>query len=174
MHTDLDAVYAYCLQQDWRVEDADDTTLWVRKTFSCGLIHADAHVRQERFTFRSQFPVVVPELRRRLMMEFAMQANRDSDYAFMYLDHATGEIGVTTGTPVAMGYLCPAVIDLVVGSNLIAIDRWLPGVAAVCYCDISPKTAIAMCSAPCPIAAAVGEAVKNLESFGDDDDQSSL
>jgi hypothetical protein len=170
--TYLDILASYGFQHDWKFEVADNTSLTVPIKLARGEVLCIARLYPDIFEFRSLLPFRVPESKRTLMMDFVSRINCHALVATLFFDCANGEIGVETAAPVATGWLCPAVIDPIVRINLAAIDRWLPGVAAVCYSDVSPNTAIALCGAPCPIAAVVGEAVKKLESFGDDEDQS--
>ncbi len=171
MDTHLDTLASYGFQHHWKFEVMDNASLMVPIRLSQGEVLCIARLHPDIFEFRSLFPFRVPESKQMLMMDFVSRINCHALVATMYFDRANGEIGVEAATPVATGWLCPAVIDPIVRINLAAVECWLPGVAAVCYSDVSPNTAIAMCSAPWPIAAVVGDAVKRLESFGDDGNQ---
>jgi hypothetical protein len=166
VHPDLDAVAAYGFQHHWKFEVVDDATLMVPIRLSQSEVICVARLQPETFEFRSRFPFRVAESKRMLIADFASRVNCHSAVAQLYLDHTQGEIGIATALPVDVGWLCPAMIDRIVHINLAAAERWLSGAAAVCYSDVSPHAAIELCGAPYPVALAIGEAAKQLESFG--------
>lgn len=171
MPADLDALAAYCVEHGWRFDITDDMRLLIHLRLSYGASLCVASVQSGTFLFRSHFPFDIPETKRLLMAEFAARVNCQSPYGMLYFDPANGMVGVSTSIPLETGHLYSALVDLVVCRNLAAAERWLPGIAAVCFSDVSPKAAMVRCQPHDLIAAVVEEAIDRLNS--NDDEESS-
>jgi hypothetical protein len=167
MEPDLDPLAAYCFLQGWSIEIVGDHTLVIERPGSRANLICTAALPPGYFVLRSRCPVAVAHSKRMLAAEFATRVNRRLAFGALYLDLATGEIGMRTVIPVEEGHLCRALIDRVVRLHYAAVDQWFPGVAAVCFGDVAPLAAIDQCDDSCSIEDALDFASRLLDLDAD-------
>ncbi len=103
---------------------------------------AQAREDQQRFLFYSISAVNAPEDKRMAMAEFLTRANYGLIIGNFELDFSDGEIRYKTSIDVEGDRLTTALIKQLVYANVFTFDRYLPGVMAVIYGNVSPVDAI--------------------------------
>jgi hypothetical protein len=136
--------------------------------------YAQAREEQEQFVFYSVCPINVPEERRQKAAEFITRANYGMIIGNFELDFNDGEVRYKTSIDVEGSILSPPLIKQMVYSNVIIMDRYLPGVMRVIYGDGTPLEEIgriegSALSAP-PPAFDQDDIDLDEDDFIDDDD----
>lgn len=90
-----------------------------------------ANEEQQRFLFYSICPLAIPEINRNAIAEFLTRANYGIEIGNFELDFDSGEIRCKTSLDVTGDRLTPALIKSLVYTNVLTIDRYLPGIRAV-------------------------------------------
>lgn len=88
--------------------------------------------------FYSILPVHVPEEKRLAMAEFITRANYGLMLGNYEMDMNDGEVRFKTSVDAEGGTLGPRMIDNMLRSNLITMDRYFTGLMAVIYGDRPP------------------------------------
>jgi hypothetical protein len=103
-----------------------------------------AEVREEygQFAFFSVCPVNAPEGKRTAMAEFLTRANYGLVIGNFEMDLDDGEIRYKTSLDVRDDDLSVSLVRNAVYMNVLMMDRYLPGIMAVLYGDVSPSEAI--------------------------------
>ena len=96
-----------------------------------------------QFLFYSVCPVKVPEDRLLAVAQFLTRANYGIVIGNFELDLDDGEIRYKTSIDVKDDRLSSALCKQLVYTNLVMMDRYLPGIMAVIYGGLSPEGAIA-------------------------------
>ncbi len=96
----------------------------------------------EQFIFYSLCPVNAPEDMRPWVAEYLTRANYGLFLGNFELDFEDGEVRFKTGIDVEGDELTTALVRQVVYSNVIMMDRYLPGLLKVIYGGMSPSDAI--------------------------------
>ena len=109
---------------------------------------AQAREAQEQFVFYSICPNNVPVDKRIAMAEFLTRANCGLVLGNFELDFDDGEIRYKTSIDVEDTHLDSALIKHLVYANVLMMDKYLPGIGAVIYADLSPVEAIRQIEAP--------------------------
>jgi hypothetical protein len=104
---------------------------------------AQAREEQEQLVFYSVCPVAAPEERRPTMAEFLTRANYGLAIGNFEMDWNDGEIRYKTSIDVEGDRLSVALVGQLVYANVLAMDRYLPGIVAVIESQASPAEAIA-------------------------------
>jgi hypothetical protein len=96
-----------------------------------------------QFIFYSVCPVNVPENKRLSVAEFITRANYGLLIGNFELDLVDGEVRFKTSIDVKDDRLSSALFQPLVYTNVVMMDRYLPGIMAVIYGGVSPENAIA-------------------------------
>jgi hypothetical protein len=103
---------------------------------------AQGRDEEEHFVFYSLCPVDAPEPRRPAVAEFLTRANYGLILGNFELDYEDGDIRYKTSIDVVDDRLSPELIRNIVYTNVIVMDRYLPGIMQVIYGQVSPADAI--------------------------------
>jgi hypothetical protein len=103
---------------------------------------AQARENQQQFIFYSVFPNPAPEDRRPAAMEFITRANYGLVIGNFEMDIHDGDIRCKTSIDVEGGELNHVLIRQVVYSNVMTMNKYLPGLMSVLYANVSPEQAI--------------------------------
>ncbi|MDX1992491.1 MAG: YbjN domain-containing protein [bacterium] len=106
------------------------------------ICYAQAREEQEQFVFYSVCPVNAPREKLAEIAEFLTRANYGMIIGNFELDYADGEIRYKTSIDVEGAQLLPALVKQMVYSNVMIMDRYLPGIMRVLYGDVDPAEAI--------------------------------
>jgi hypothetical protein len=144
----FDAVVNFFKEDEWEFSQVDgQPVLQIGFTGDNGnwMCYAQTVENEEvaQFIFYSVCPVKAPENKRMSMAEFVTRANYDLALGNFELDLSDGEIRYKTSIDVKGDRLSSALCKQLVYTNLAMMDRYLPGMMAVIYGDVSPELAIA-------------------------------
>ena len=95
-----------------------------------------------QFVFYSLCPVDAPEEQRAAVAEFLTRANYGLILGNFELDYEDGEIRYKTSIDVADDRLSPELIRNLVYTNVLVMDRYLPGIMKVIYGQVPAADAI--------------------------------
>lgn len=105
--------------------------------------YAQAREEQQQFVFYSVSPINVPEAKRSAIAEFIARANYGMIIGNFELDFRDGEIRYKTSIDVEGTTLNHFLIKPMVYTNIMIMDRYLPGMMRVIYGDVPPDEAVA-------------------------------
>lgn len=105
--------------------------------------YAQARETQHQFVFYSVLPVNVPEDKRQPISEFITRANYGMIIGNFELDYDDGEVRYKTSIDVEGADLSHPLIRQVVYTNVLVMDRYMPGLMKVIFADQSPASVIA-------------------------------
>jgi hypothetical protein len=94
--------------------------------------------------FYSTASMKVPEGKHYAAMEFLTRANYGLYIGNFELDLSDGEVRYKTSVDVEGTPEIGALLKQITYANVTTMDRYLPGLMAVCYGNVSPEDAIAM------------------------------
>lgn len=109
-------------------------------TWTC---HAHALEDSRRFVFLSVMQSPVPEDKRLAVAEFLTRANYTLLLGNFEMDFSDGEVRYKTAIAVDDGGLTQAMIKVMVYTNVLSMDRYLPGIMSVIEGGASPEAALA-------------------------------
>jgi hypothetical protein len=104
---------------------------------------ARAREEQEQFIFYSIAPNNVPEDRRLAAAEFLTRANYGLVIGNFELDFSDGEVRYKTSIDVEGDRLTSPLLKQMVYANVLTMDRYMPGLMAVSYGNVTAVDAIA-------------------------------
>lgn len=107
------------------------------------ICYAQAREEQQQFVFYSVCPMAMPDFKRVAVAEFVTRANYGMIIGNFELDFNDGEVRYKTSLDVEGTYLSPPLIRQAVYANVLMMDRYLPGLLALVYNDITPAEAVA-------------------------------
>jgi len=104
-----------------------------------------AHAREEtdQFVFYSVLPASAPANKRDAAAEFITRANYGMVIGNFEMNYEDGEIRYKTSLDIEGDELSFALIKQAVYANVATVDRYLPGLMAVIFADVTPADAIA-------------------------------
>lgn len=105
--------------------------------------YAQAREAQKHFVFYSVAPFNVPENQLWLMAEFIARVNYGLIVGNFELDFADGQIRYKTSIDLEGTQLNSVLIKQLVYTNVLMMDKYLPGIMKVIHSDVSPAEAIA-------------------------------
>lgn len=132
------AVTAFLRSDEWPYSDMESGQ--VARTafkgdngqFAC---YAQARQEQQQFIFYSVCPVTVPDGKRPLVAEFLTRANYGMILGNFEMDYRDGEVRYKTSIDSNGEDLSEGLIRPVVYSNVMMMDRYLPGIMKLVYGD---------------------------------------
>jgi hypothetical protein len=147
MFDKIAAIVAFLKENNWPVSELDEESM-LRTGFAGdnGEWNCYFKVReeQEQILFYSLFPINAKQAVRMAMAEFLTRANYALAIGNFEMDFDDGEIRYKTSADVEGIELQPIFIKNLVHSNVVIMDRYLPGIMAVASGTTTPEEAIAM------------------------------
>lgn len=139
----LDATTAFFKDDNWNYEAHPDRPV-LRLPFvgKNGRWMCFAQERNNQLLFYSVAGVNAPEEKRQAISEFITRANYGMAIGNFELDFNDGEIRYKTSLDVDDGPLTNTLIKPAVYVNCLMMDKYLPGIMAVLYADVSPLDAV--------------------------------
>ena len=107
------------------------------------ICYAQAREEQQQFVFYSVCPMAMPDFKRAAVAEFVTRANYGMIIGNFELDYNDGEVRYKTSLDVEGTVLNSALVRQAVYANVLMMDRYLPGLLALVYNDITPADAVA-------------------------------
>lgn len=104
--------------------------------------YAATNEESQEFVFYSLCPVNVPENQRLAMAEFLTRANYGITIGNFEMNFDSGEINYKTSINVEGDQISISLVRQLVYTNVMVMDRYLPGIMAVIYGNVSPIDAI--------------------------------
>ncbi len=133
-------------EDDWPFDTIEDQPA-IRTGFSGdnGQWMCYAHAREEtdQFVFYSVLPASAPVNKRDAAAEFITRANYGMVIGNFEMNYEDGEIRYKTSLDIEGDELSFALIKQAVYANVATVDRYLPGLMAVIFADVTPADAIA-------------------------------
>ena len=105
--------------------------------------YAQALDEYERFSFHSVMESNVPEEKRLAVAEFQTRVNFGLFMGNFEMDFSDGELRYKTSIDVEDGVLTQEMIRKLVYSNVMMMDKYLPGIMSIIYAGTSPAEALA-------------------------------
>lgn len=145
----LQAFIDFFIADDWRFDRSEQKPI-LRLSFQGRSGHTWSCFAQSRMgenteqaIFYSVAPIKVAEDKRQAIAEFLTRANYGMVIGNFELDFSDGEIRYKTSVDLAGGsVLTPQLTKPLVYTNVLMMDKYLPGVMEVLYADVSPEQAI--------------------------------
>ena len=109
--------------------------------------HASAREDPALFVMYSMFPVTIPEAKRMRVAEYLMRANYGLVIGNFELDLDGGELRFRTSLDIEDAAFASELLKPLVYTNVRMMDRYLPGLMAVLYDEITPKAALSLVEA---------------------------
>jgi len=103
---------------------------------------------QSFIIFYSMASVTVPEGKRYAAAEFITRANYGMYIGNFEMDFSDGEVRFKTSVDVENTAEIRALLKQITYANVTTMDRYLPGLMAICYGTTSPEDAVAMVERP--------------------------
>ncbi|MAU13272.1 MAG: hypothetical protein CL607_25870 [Anaerolineaceae bacterium] len=104
--------------------------------------YAQARESQHQFVFYSVLPVNVPDEKRQAISEFIARANYGMIIGNFELDYDDGEVRYKTSIDVEGASLSHPLLRQVVYTNVLVMDRYMPGLMKVIFSDQPPANVI--------------------------------
>jgi hypothetical protein len=105
--------------------------------------YAQARDEQRQFLCYSVMESKVPEPKRQAVAEFLTRANYGLWIGNFEMDFSDGEVRFKTSVDVGGGELTTAMVKTLVHTNVLMMDRYLPGIMSVIYGGTAPAEAVA-------------------------------
>lgn len=144
--TVFDTMVQFFKDDDWRFRQLEERPI-LQMGFSgrngSWLCYAQAKNEQQRFIFYSVLEAKSPVEKRPAVAEFLTRANYGLVLGNFEMDYSDGEIRYKTSIDVEGGVLTPEMVKTLVYTNVLMMDKYLPGIMSVIYGNVSPEQAIA-------------------------------
>jgi hypothetical protein len=143
----FETIVKFFTEDDWhfsKIKDSSTLRLAFQGEngkFDC---YAQVIIKRSQFIFYSVSPIKVPKPKRRGVGEFISRANYSLIIGNFELDFTDGEIRYKTSIDVEGSTLTFPQIKNLVYTNVMMMDRYLPGIIAVINGDASPEAAISL------------------------------
>ena len=142
----FDTIVQFFEQDGWsfsRIEEQPALQMGFQGDNGSWLCTAEAREEYGQFIFYSVCPVHAPEEKRLALAEFLTAVNYGLIIGNFEMDLDDGEIRYKTSIDVGGDELSVPLVKNAVYMNVLMMDRYLPGIMAVLYGDVSPAAAIA-------------------------------
>jgi hypothetical protein len=141
----LEAVKKFLREDDWPFTEMEGKPI-LRTGFSGKngkwTCFAQAREQQQQFIFYSICPNPAPEERREAAMEYITRANYGLVIGNFEMDVSDGDIRCKTSIDVEGTDLNHVLIRQVVYSNVMTMNKYLPGLMSVLYANVTAEQAI--------------------------------
>jgi hypothetical protein len=141
----LSTVVQFLSEEDWNYnvfEGEDMLTLGFQGQSGSWRCLASVDEEREWLTFYSALPANVPSEKRPAIAEFVTRANFGLVLGNFELDFEDGEVRFKTSIDVEGGDLTTKMVENLIYSNVLAMDRYFPGLMAVLYGNKSAQQAL--------------------------------
>ncbi len=141
----FDTMVQFFQDDDWKFQQLEGKPilrLGVRGNNGTWTCYAQAKEQQQRFLFYSVMTNNVPEEFRLLAAEYLTRVNYGLQIGNFELDFSDGEVRYKTSIDVEGGQLTPEMVKTLVYTNILMMDKYLPGVMGVVYGGKTPEQAI--------------------------------
>jgi hypothetical protein len=142
----LDTVVQFFRDDGWRFLQIEGKPI-LQMGFSgdngSWICYAQAREDQQRFLFYSVMESKVPANKRQEVAEYLTRANYGLIIGNFEMDFSDGEVRYKTSIDVEGGQLTPQMVRTMVYTNVLMMDRYLPGIMSVIYAGVSPADAVA-------------------------------
>ncbi len=142
----FDIVTQFFKDDGWRFRQSEEKpVLSMHFRGDNGRVRLYAQVKEDKqqILFYSMVDSNVPPDKRQSMAEYLTRVNYGLIPGNFEMDFADGEIRFKTGVDVEGGQLTPTMIKNLVYTNVLLMDRYLPGIMSVIYGGTSPEEAVA-------------------------------
>ena len=143
--TILSALKLFFTEDDWTYSQLSESPI-LQMGFSGAngswRCYAQAREEKEQFVYYSVMESRVPETKRLEIAEFLTRANFGLIVGNFEMDFSDGEVRYKTSLDIEGGTLSNTMIKNLVYTNVLMMDRYLPGIMAVIYGDVAPEDAI--------------------------------
>lgn len=146
----FDAMVSFFQEDDWYFSQmGEEPILQMGFRGSNGSWVCYAQAKEERGVclFYSICPVKAPEEKRPALAEYLTRANYGMLIGNFEMDWSDGEVRYKSSISIADEDLSAALIEPLVYANVFTMDRYLSGIMAVIYGDMSPAEAVAQIEA---------------------------
>lgn len=143
--TIFETVAHFFQTQDWAVNQISDRPILhfyfegENGQWEC---YAQARETEGQFIFYSVLPLKAPQVKHQAVVEYITRANYGMIIGNFEFDFSDGEIRYKTSIDIDSSNLDIAVIGQLVYTNLLNVDKYLPGIIEVLDGEISPEEAI--------------------------------
>jgi hypothetical protein len=140
-----EAMRRFFEEEDWKfVEMEGQTALRLGCTGENGEWTCYAQIKEEpgRFLFYSVLSVKAPETKRAFVSEFITRANFGMVLGNFEMDYADGEIRYKTSAYLEDFQPTKDFFHTLVYTNLLVMDKYLPGIMSLIYAGMTPEKAI--------------------------------
>ena len=146
----FDAMREFFTGDEWEFAVIEDGVLRAPFAGKQGqwAFYAQARAGRSQVVCYSVCPFNVPDERRRPVAEFLTRANYGMVLGNFELDLADGEVRFKTSLDTGGQDLVGDLLRPVVYTNVLMMDRYLPGLGAVAFGGVSPEQAIADIEGP--------------------------
>jgi hypothetical protein len=155
-------VAEYCRESQLPFERMGDNVVVFSVEEPNGDLLSVADANRQRFILQTLYPFLVPRQKRRAMCTFTARASYKVEIGALTFDEADGEIGFRTGIQGDVAELGAGFLAAVIEHHLLIATQWLPGVAAVCFNDVSPVAALQLCSGLSAVTDVIEHAIDGL------------
>ncbi len=142
----LDTVIQFFQEDEWPFDQAQDKPL-VRTAFRSdnGSWRCYVNILPERqfVIFYSVLDILVPQERLQAATEFITRANYGLFIGNFELDLSDGEVRFKTSIAVTEEGMSTAMFQQLVYTNVMTMDKYLPGIMRIAFSDVAPAEAIA-------------------------------
>jgi hypothetical protein len=146
MDSIFDAMVRFFQEDDWhfsQLEGEPILSMGVTGKNGKWSCYAKSREEQKQVIFYSTCSSNAPENKRHDMAEFLTRANYGLVIGNFEMDFNDGEIRYKTSLDVEGDELSSALMKNLVYSNVMMMDRYLPGIMAVLYGGVAPAQAVA-------------------------------
>jgi hypothetical protein len=148
MNASLRVVADYCDERDWPFDVVSEHALMFRMDLPEAELVCTVDATARQLVFLTYYPIAVPALKRHPMAEFVARANDPAEVGNLTLDLDDGVVAYRSSLALDVSAFGSALVSSVIERHLEAAPLWLPGIAGVCYLDMSPWAALAHCGGP--------------------------
>lgn len=144
--TVFDKMVKFFQDDEWKFRQLEDRPI-LQMGFSgrngSWMCYAQAKNEQQRFIFYSVLEAKASPEKHPAIAEFLTRANYGLVLGNFEMDYSDGEIRYKTSVDVEGGDLTHEMIKTLVYTNVLMMDKYLPGIMSVLYANIPPEQAVA-------------------------------
>ncbi len=142
----FDTVLQFFREDDWKFRQIEGRPI-LQMGFAgqngSWMCYAQAQDDRQRFIFYSVMESKVPPDKRQAVAEYLTRANYGLILGNFEMDFSDGEVRYKTSIDIEGGQLASQMIRTMVYTNVLMMDKYLPGIMSVIYGGISPADAVA-------------------------------
>ncbi len=149
--TIFDTMMRFFKEDDWKfrqMEGKPILQLGFKGENGSWMCYAQAKDEVDRFVFYSVMETNIPPNKRSAVAEYLTRANYGLVIGNFEMDFSDGEVRYKTSIDVEGGELTTGMVKTLVYTNVLMMNKYLPGIMAVVYADASPADAVAKVEQP--------------------------